>query len=256
MNCTEFLKRLDELALNGPEFKLPSVLREHQRNCDECRDHFFELQEAWLMLPAALGREPISAEFEAKVMDRLKSAPMVSTPTENSATTFRKYALAATVLIVLVGGTMLSPHWTGLGDAAVDQDIGRIQEFARQMDRLKELEGAFAAPELRFVSLKSVGSRTPAEGYLVYDFLAKEGHFFGFDLTPSEGQTYVLWLLDSDRRVAGSAAIDVDSDNLGAAIVQLPENPSVVHEVLVNLEPDVSPVSPSSDVRMRWIVGQ
>ncbi len=256
MDCTEFLKQLDEIALNGPDIMLSPELHEHQRDCDNCRDQFFELQEAWLMLPAALETQPIRPEFASRIMDRIESAPMVSTSIDAPAITFWKYALAATVLIALVGGTMLSPDWFGSGEPVFEQDLERIQEFARQMDRLEELERAFAAPELRYVSLTSVGSRTRVEGYLVYDFLAKEGHFFGFDLAPSEGQTYVLWLLNADREVVSSVTIDVNKNHLGAAIVPLPENVSVLHEVVVNLESDVTPASPSSNVRMRWNIGQ
>lgn len=250
MNCQEFLTRIEVVALDGPDMQLPSELYEHQLDCVACNHEYQTLQEAWMLLPAALEKEPIRPDFEAKVMTRIESTPNDPEPSESQEAGFFKYAFAATVLIALVGGTMWVLRWMDSHSTAED-DLNRVKEIASQVDKLEQLEDAFANPELRYVSLTSTGVKKSVLGFLVYDSVAHEGHFFVYGLDRAEKQTCVLWLLNAKREVVVSATIDVGPDGIGSTIIPLPEDTSELYEVVVSFEKDETSASPSADVRMR-----
>ena len=155
------------------------------------------------------------------------------------------------MLIAMLAGTFIAQKFYNTGGDIFDQEIAQIKEFARQMDKLDHLQDVFAMPKLHFVSLESVNSSPRVQGYLVIDLVANEGHFFGFDLRKSNQQAFKLWLLDESGDVISSAIVDVAENDLGAAVVPLPENLSILHEAVITAESRADAVRPSSAVHMR-----
>lgn len=249
MECADVIRELEELMLQGPQIEPPPELRQHFLECERCRVEWRELQESWLLMTAGLPSEKISSDLNDRVLARVKQGA-VALPSPFSANPLWKYAVAASVLLVLVGGTFLFPKWI-LWNSTANQDLTRVTELARQMKKLQELERTFASPEFRYVSLTSVGSRDHVQGYLVYDFPTNVGHFFGYDLSDANGSTFVLWLLERDRSVIDSAVIDVNSEGVGAATISLPDNIDTLHEIVVSLESEFPAESPSNLLEMQ-----
>jgi len=190
MNCQEFVRRLQEIQTHGPETLLPEELQQHHAECHDCMNRVQQATDTWLLLSAALARPHVTSEFEARVIDQITAT---TTQTADDATApesrlfvIGKYALAASVLIVLLLGTSLITYWSGPNSPAATSDMKRIKEFARQLGKLQEIEAAFAAPDVRYVSLSTAEPAGGTRGYILYDVLAKEGHYFGYGLIQKE----------------------------------------------------------------------
>lgn len=250
MHCDQAKERLEQVVLDDPTIPLDADLQSHLERCENCRGALHELQEAWLLLPQSLPTPTISEEFEAKVMERVTSAPQPKR--EYSAyATFWKYAVAASVLFVLTAVSLYALRSAVPRNQEItDTDIDQIRSVAEQVDKLDELERVFASPEVRYVSLKS-GTSQP-QGYLVYDATGQQAHFFGIGLRPLQGSLHFLWLLDSNGDVLSSTQISIlDEKNIGTALVPLPTNLNQLHEAVISVEKSPSPSSPSQDIRLR-----
>ena len=254
MDCQEFIRQLKELEVMGPEISLDSELEQHRAECEHCNDFVRRSSEAWLLMAASLDKPTLTAELEANVIERVTKTQQIAGDLESADSrgfAIGKYALAASVLIALLVGTMWTSGWLGPSDPAAQRDLERIKEFARQMGKLEQLERTFAAPELKYVSLRMEGNTSPIQGYLLYDQLTKEAHFFGYDLVPNEGRTFKLWLLNDQHEVLKSKTIDVNNQNLGAAVVELPDDIGQLNEVVVTSESDPAAVTPSQAIQMK-----
>ena len=251
MDCADVIRELEESVLQGPRMEPPVHIQEHLVGCEKCRAEWVAQQESWLMISIGLSKSEVRPDFEKSVMERIANSS-VEPSSASDDNTFWKYALAASVLIALVGGTFLLPNW--FLARTTDQDLSRVKEFARQMSKLKQLEETFANTEFRYVSLTTIGSSDHVQGYLVYDFITNDGYFFGYDLDDSNGRTFMLWLLDSQGNVLESAPIDVNQQGVGAATIQLPSDFQELNEIVVSLETQLPADRPSSHLEMRSTV--
>ena len=250
MNCVEFLQDLEELSLSGPDFCLPDEHDLHQQTCGRCRDELQRVMDAWMLLPAALEQEAVSQSVESQLLKRIAASPVPSVDrAESRAFVFWKYAVAASVLILLTGGTLI---WLNRDSGAriaggVTQDA--ILEFERRFESLKQ---EYSTPEVKFVSLESVTIRRPVYGHLVYDFLANEGHFVSLGWSANLGESHTLWLLDGEGQVVASAPIMTDAaSRIGTARIDLPGDRASIREVVVTSAGEDGVASPEQNVRMR-----
>ena len=250
IDCQTLQEQISVLAIQSPDVPLPDDLRQHLEGCEVCRKMLHQTREAWLLLPASLEQGPRNEAMETALLERI-NADAASTARRSPVAAIGRYALAASVVIAMLAGTFIARKVLDQRSDINDQEIARINEFARQMDKLDDLQEVFAAPKLHFVSLKSVNSSKRIQGYLVYDLVANEGHFFGFDLRKSSQQAFKLWLLDESGDVISSAIVDVNKEHLGAAVVPLPVDLSTLHEVAITAEWPADAVRPSSEVHMR-----
>ncbi|MCA9189161.1 MAG: hypothetical protein R3E01_31250 [Pirellulaceae bacterium] len=250
MDCNEFNRLVVDL---GPDNGLPPELEQHRAACQHCDEQYHIMQEAWLLIPQSLPRPLVRPDFEALVMQQVLDGQqvVVSQPARPMWTHgVLKYVLAASVLVALLTGTILGPRLFYPQAPSADSDLKQVREFARQLGRLKELDQAFSTPDIRYVSLHAAGNNDRVEGYLLYDMISHEGHFFAYDLPANSGHLYKLWLIDQQGMVFSSVSIDVDDRQLGAAIVALPEELSSIREVIVTSETDAESTTPSTEIRM------
>lgn len=254
MNCQQFIFELEELVVDGPEVTLSPEMHRHQLSCPECRLQYRVWQDAWMMLPAALEPAAIPSHLESDLMARMESEQQARPLQESLTFVIWKYILAASVLFALAAGTLIVPNWLR-SNAQSQEELAQIREFARQMRRLETLESVLSDPRVSYVSLNTTGNTPRVQGYLVYDFVSSEGHFFGRELEPAEGRTYVLWLLDKDQRVVSSSTISVDDQRLGATVIALPDDASPLHQAVVSQETDATASAPSGEIRMRSRIG-
>ncbi len=256
IDCRQVCEALEVAYLDGPEPNLSDEVRAHLDHCSKCQSESVELQDTWLLMPAALETPTVSPELEAAVMRRIAGAG-TTTPAsldqQESRGGFWKYALAASVFLALT----FSILWSRQARDSVEMEVAdaeqhRIQELAEQMQTLQELEKTFGRAQLQFASLQPVGEDSNLHGALVYDYKAGEGHFFGFNFDAVSGETYKLWLLDEKQNAISSSVVQIEAEALrGSAIVKFPSDTSAMREVLVTLEKDETATTPSDNVQLR-----
>lgn len=232
MKCEDFIAQVEEIAIRDPEVRLTPELEEHL-DCSHCRERYREFIEAWLLLARGLNAEPVRRELEDGVMRRVISAGRRSRNAKPMTFNVRSYALAACTLLVLTLGTFAITAWFG-GDRRSARDLARVRELARQIGKIEELEQAFSDPRIKFVSLTSSSTQNRAGGYLVFDVLSGEAHFFGYNL-PTATQPLTLLLRDADGNMITAQQIDTTPDGLGASLVRVPSDAAAVEEVVVTL---------------------
>lgn len=249
MECQQLRSQIESLALCPQTEPLPPDVISHLRDCASCREELSETQEAWLMLSATLPTESVSDALESRVMDRVSSMPSpVREYSPNAA--IWKYAIAAGVLFLLAGMTM-----NRLGVFSSNQptpsDVEQIRKMAAQVDELDRLERTFASTELRYVSLNTASERT--SGYLVYDSVSKQIHFFGNNLKSAD-QQLLVWLLDENENVIASSPIRLSKNaSVGTALLPGAEVDRV-RTTVVTVEQQADVEVPSSNVLLRWPV--
>lgn len=261
MNCQTFTEWLETVAAEGPNLELPRELHQHQVDCQSCRAELERWQATWNLLPAALAHEPPSTDLENRIFERLqRSSPPARTASSRLSSMFHdkskrmaylSYAVAAGILFLLATTTLWGPNWLFPQTGKDAQELARLQDFADHVEKLDQLESAFADPQIRYVSLTSLGTQEQTQGYLLYDDVAHQGHFYGFDLPTQANRIVKLWLLDRSQSVLSSAIVEIDSKGLGAAIIPLPKDLSVLDEIVVSFENDPGAQTPSLRVRMR-----
>lgn len=226
MDCQKFRENIEAIAIMSPDEFEPGVVA-HLLECAECRNQLHQAQEAWLTLPAALPEASSDmTQLEAKVMRQLETR--TSLPSSDSKLDVWRYAVAATVLFALLGATILAPRWMGLElFPSRSTDLKRVRSIAESMQKLDELERVFAAPQTKYVTLRSAGP----SGYLIQDPESQQAHFFGNGFQISAQSKLVIWLLDADRKVIDAATIEVQGTGtnagLGSALLSLPSNREV-----------------------------
>lgn len=253
MECDELRDQFESIALGPPDEWPDHRMLEHLQSCSNCQRELREYQDAWLLLSAATPRAAVSESFEARVMDRVSRVRPASRNYSRNAVVL-KYALAAGVMFLLVGLTFLRLGLFGFGPEMSDTEIDQIRSIATQMEKMDELEDAFASPQITYVSLTSNQARRPS-GYLVHDPMSRQVHFFGTNLTRLERNDSVLrvWLLNQEEEVLCSATIELAQGNnsLGSALMTL-ARPAAAKSALITIESDTDePSVPSEDVILR-----
>lgn len=246
MECQQLRSQIESLALCPQTDPMPADMLEHLHGCARCREELSESQEAWLMLSASLPTDPISDKLESRVMDRVLNAPSPVPEYSQNAVVW-KYAVAASVLFLLAGTTM---YRLGVfsGNQSTKSDVEQIRKIAAQVDELDKLERTFASTELRFVSLNTASER--ASGYLVYDSVSKQIHFFGSNLRVVE-QPLVVWLLDENENVIATSSIRLGKDaSVGTALLSGAEIERV-RTTLITVEQQSDVDVPSTNILLR-----
>ena len=247
MKCDEFVRLAEELALTDPNVEVTGEAAAHLKSCSTCRQAYFELREAWALLPAALEPQPVNPNLEETILRRVNESPRPLDELDSKTTRVGKYALAASVLFALVSATI---HFT-YGGGQQHNDVAQLKEFARQMDKLEQLETTFATPDVHYVSLNSPNRRTQGQAYLLFDFLANEGHFFARDLHEASTDPVRLWLLNEKGVGLATAPITMNQNAISTAVIPLPKDGAMIRSIVVSVDQDANASTPSAHVLLR-----
>lgn len=259
MNCHNFHRLIEEGQMDFPDYEPSAELAQHLAICSKCAAEFRAQQETWLLMLAPLEKEPIPAELEERLMQGVartsqsESRQAIGAPNWFGIT---KYALAAATLIALSVGSFWNTSWWNAERGVtqrgtVERDMEHVQEFARQLGKLDELERTFPSSDVRYVALHSASPQANRVGYLLYDLTAQQGHFFGQGLSPPPGHVAKVWLVDRDGRVMSSAVVPVNSQGVGASVVELPQQIEDIAEIWLTFESDAAAGHPSESIQLR-----
>lgn len=250
MDCQQLRGQIESLALRMTDGTLDAEARQHLEACSSCRAELREVQEAWLLQVAALPEEDVSQELEDRVMQRVMVAPAAVREYPPKAV-FLKYAVAASVLFLLVSATLFRLGLVGHGQPKVtDRDLEQMRSIARQVAKLNELERVFAAPQLRYVSLRT-GPNEPI-CFFIDDTESEQTHFLGKNLHVAEDSELRLWLLSKDNAVIAKAPIRCEAQTrTGGAVIAPSQSEEVVYAVITRETGGSDPAAPSDAVLFR-----
>ena len=251
-DCQRIRENLEELALHDPFAPLDAQVQRHLDGCAACRRELRETQEAWLTMAAALPQQPVSSEFTASLLERIRpqQEKRLAEATDASDLTRLnawRYVLAASVLIALAAATFALRGRDDGSNNVAQNDLATIQEI---VDQINKLRGVVAGPRFRYASFRTTGDDNAARAYLVFDAVANQAHFFASGL-PEGDEQFVLWLLDEDGNVAGKSLVEVNAQRLGSALIDLSQDASPLAEAIVSREANAAAESPSDDTLLR-----
>ena len=250
MDCPRLREQLESLALRSPYEGLDEEAWQHLEACSDCRQELRETQEAWLLQVAALPAADVGQELEDRVMQRVILAPE---PVREYAPrlVFWKYAVAASVLFLLVSATFFRLGLMEEGNPKVTEgDLAQMRSIAKQVAKLNELERVFAAPQLRYVSLRT-GVKEPI-CFFIHDPMSDQIHFLGKNLKAAADSELRLWLLTKDNAVVATAPIQLAArtGTGGALITNLPRE-AVAYAAITRETSESDPKTPSDAVVLR-----
>lgn len=254
MKCEEFCAAVDDLALIGPDFELTdSRLQTHYATCSPCQQHVAASRDAWMVLPSALDRTELPPGLEDRIVGQITSKVGIPLVRDSAAFEVGKYAFAAVVLCCLV---MVTFPWarSGMeGGELTDGEQRRIIALATQAERLERIEASLSKNRLRNVSL-IVDEPRRREAYFVFDEVSKEAHFFASNLPERDNEEYVVWLVSQSDTVSVSAPIELSESMVGSTVVAVPHSIHSYREVMVTIEANGSPETPSANVFFRALL--
>lgn len=261
IDCSHCRDLLLELSMQPVDQPLPQDVEHHLAECSQCRDELSTLRESWCVLPSlssVLTDSDRTRRIEERVVRRLETAqrptttpisPPMALPHSSRRLRFMRYAVAASVLAMLVGITHFgaSVLYRDAGQLT-DRERQQVRALAEQMNEIRRLESAFASADVRYVSLTSVDLESPhsgAKGHLVIDLESHEAHLLASGLPPLDSQRYVIWLLSTDDQVLSSAEVKVNQRIFGVASLTLPERLAQTTSVIITIEDQERPALPS-----------
>ena len=235
---------------------MSSSLQQHLDECEACRAELAGMLEAF----AAVGMSaaaPIPEGLEQRIADRVLSAPATPAVVETSSfwrTPLVSYALAATILAMIVGGQFYYlQRMTAVANATRDpSDNERVAALEQAVAELARLQQVSQNNKIQFVSLQPNDDDASIFGHAIWDEGAKTLHFFGFGMRPSEpGKQYVLWFVDD--KVAHRATT-IQPNLKGVTNIEIAAPKGVAPQtILITLDtPDAK--TPSDDVMCRALL--
>ena len=226
MNCETCQKRLVDLLdfatnCDGAEFE---TLKTHLRECEACSEIANELVEAFSLPGFAETPADVPFGFEDRVFEKIEARRTKKTVSQPESPASQpillkwvSWGLAAALLIGVVGGQWL--HLKRIEKAGLasrdPSEAERMASLERAVEEMRALQQQSQRPEIRFVSFQPQGdfviegAKPTVAAHAVWDALAGQIHFFGFDIVPPlAGQTYALWYeVDGVSRLAKSFTV-------------------------------------------------
>lgn len=247
MDCRECAQLIDELATHDCDIILTPSMQMHVKGCPDCQARLASNRDAWLTVGDGVEPAALPDGLEERLFQRIAATNVVRTSANTGREVFAKYLLAASILALLVAGTALI--WYGR-NAFTSTDLAKIDDLTRQVEGLDEVERTFKESQLTYVSLEETSGSGAVRGYLVYDLMAKEGHFFGINMVQQDDTHHFLWLLSADNRVISSAEVASTGKEVATAIVKLPPHMTDIRKIIVTVEATGAVDTPSDQIRM------
>ncbi len=251
ITCEHCREALAEYALGHTDPAANAAIDEHLAACVVCRRELAEVESAWsglaLALPPATPRPEVFErlaqliETDDGAAPRLRPRPatIAGVPSVTPRRRFLAYALAASVLGALAGGS-LALKFAGPGTAPADALADQaLRDLAQRLGNLQQLERMLATGNVKLASLYSSAARDQAGAYVVWDYPKRQWHFYALSLPPAPpGKTYQLWAVAGDDAPLAGPTFEVNAAGVGKAIADFPTlAPGTAVKAVVTPEP-------------------
>ena len=261
MDCKQCLEQLDEYVFVEERHADAAAIGAHLASCDECQAELDTLREAIALIPIGDEAAPESigrlAELEQRVMREIQNPVTVvgGPPTTWMKSRSLRLGFAASLVACVATAYTVIRHVDPPSDVTLSpQEQAEVDSYAKAMRELRELESVFAAKKLHYVSLYDTDGRSRVAGYLVYDLVGGQVHFFCVAAEkPADSETYVLWLIDSNGSPMAQCRVSLDANNHdGTAILSLPADRARMRQAIVTREKTNDPlVRPTGAIEMQ-----
>ena len=245
MDCRFCQPLLSEYALGQLTADEQDAVAQHLASgCSECLHVLRETETAWGLLADALPPVEVPPHIQAVLRSRiarereLAAAERSEGPRRRAAFTPEQdevapdrgpasrvwLAVAAGILVALTIGLV---SWMNYSRSQWESQNRELAQRAREMQRLQsELDRAndlFNAGRLHFASLREAGPQSAIRGYVVWDRLTRQVHFYVFGLPPAaEGRVWRIWIAGADHDPATGGTLTPQPNGTASAIVDVP----------------------------------
>lgn len=202
------------------------------------------------VVPASEGR--ITAG-DGSIVNGIRNWPGFSPgEQENSLSHARRWSplhwvLAASVLVAVTVGLVA---WISRSerDDLSRPVILRAEEMERLQDDLESFHEFVNGPRLRLASLHERDRRNAVRGFVVWDHISRQIHFYAFDLPRlAEGRVYRIWLIPEGAAPEAAGALNPRADGTAGVVVDVPNEMGDVFRICVAEEAEGSPSDPETD---------
>lgn len=272
MDCPTCQSLLAEYSLGHLADEERDRVSRHLAGCGACRAVLRETEEAWVALADSLPPAAVPPHIEIELRQRIakergtRAAVGTAAPPRAPLPAFtperdelelasgrslsrRHLAIAASVFLAF---TVALLSWLTYRQHQWEVQQAELDRQAREMERLRaELSAAnelFNMGRLHFASLREAGPQAAVRGYVVWDRLSRQVHFYAFDLPPvAEDRVWRIWLLSEGQEPVAAGTLEPQPDRTGRAVVDVPAELEDAFRLALVEEPSVAPPAPSRE---------
>jgi hypothetical protein len=242
---------LTEFALGPGDAAQALQMAAHLAACPVCRQELEEIQAAWSALPSTLPPIQPRPEVFERLLAQIDGPRVVDAAPRFQPSRKERilsYVVAASIFLAAAAGLwQLSRPTGGADDAATRRSA---EQLAERLGKLQEMERLFASKNVRLVALKPQASTDATQAYVIWDFAARQWHFFASNLpAPTKGYEYQVWAAPYSGDPVAGPVLKVNAEGLGSAIIDVPaldmRSPA---KAIVTLEPAGGTKKPTGKV--------
>jgi hypothetical protein len=250
ITCDQCREELTEFALGPADAVQAEHMAAHLAACPVCRQELEELQAAWSALPATLAPIPPRPEVIERVLAQIDgNRVVIAAPRYQPSRKERilSYVVAASIFLGVTAGLWLLTRPPGGGDAAARRSA---ENLAQRLGNLQEMERLLASKNVRLVALKPQASAEATQAYVIWDFAARQWHFYASNLpAPTAGFEYQVWAVPAKGDPVGGPTFNVNAEGLGSAVIDVPTlDVRTPAKAIVTLEPAGGSKTPTGKV--------
>jgi hypothetical protein len=251
ITCDQCREALPEFVLGPGDPAQALRMAAHLAACPVCRQEQEELQAAWSALPSSLASIQPRPEVFERVLARIDGdRAIVAAPSFQPSRKERllSYVVAASIFFSVAAGLWQLSRPAG-GDAEMAARRS-AEQLAERLGNLQEMERLLASKNVRLVALKPQGSADATQAYVIWDFAARQWHFYASNLpAPAAGFEYQVWAAPASGDPVAGPTFKVNAEGLGSAIIDVPtldmRSPA---KAIVTLEPAGGSKTPTGKV--------
>jgi hypothetical protein len=240
ITCDQCREELTEFALGPGDAAQALQMAAHLAACPVCRQELEELQAAWSALPSTLPPIRPRPEVFDRVLAQIDGPRVVDTAPRFQPSRKERllsYVVAASIFLGGAAGLWQLSRPTGDADDAATRRSA--EQLAERLGKLQEMERLFASKNVRLVALKPQASANATQAYVIWDFAARQWHFFASNLpAPATGLEYQVWADPANGNPVAGPVLKVNAEGLGSTIIDVPaldvRSPA---KAIVTLEP-------------------
>lgn len=245
MDCRTCQSLFAEYALGHLTADERDALARHlEGGCPECLQALRETEAAWVLLADALPPAEVPPQVEEVLRYRIarqrertgeKATPLppafAFTPERDEAAVRRSRGLRVWLAVaasLLVAVTIALVSWLTYSRSQWEAQNRELANRAREMQRLQSelsrAEEMFNRRRLHFASLREAGPQSAVRGYVVWDRLSRQVHFYVIGLPAAvEGRVWRIWITGGDSPSLAAGTLTPQANGTASAIVDVPD---------------------------------